>query len=110
MPVFSAAFATAYVLAVENNWALLTYHPATGAWGLGVEAAIGPRQPAMYWYGWLLSAFLAATIAGGIATLVPRAITARLRPSAWSTLIWAIPMACMLVVLYVLRGYFLRGH
>ena len=104
LPVFSVTFAVVYLLAVELNWAVVTYHPATGAWGLGVEAAKAPRQPAMYWYGWLLTAGFAATAAGALAAALPREIAGRV----WPGLVWAIPVLCMLLVLFLLRGYFLR--
>lgn len=104
LPVFSVAFAVAYVLATEMNWALFTYHPATGTWGLGVEAPKAPRQPAMYWYGWLATAALVAGGAAAIAHVAPRDLAAK----SWPGLVWAIPAACMVFVLYMLRGYVLR--
>jgi hypothetical protein len=30
VPVFAAAFAVVYLLAVQENWALFTYHPKVG--------------------------------------------------------------------------------
>ena len=104
LPAFSVTFAVVYLLATELNWALLTYHPITGRWGLGVQAAAAPRQPAMYWYGWLLTASIAALCAGGLAAALPQVAASRL----WAKLVWAVPMVCMVAVLYMLRGYFLR--
>ena len=49
--VFAVVFAVVYVIAVEENYALFTYHPAIGEFGAGVQQ---PKDgPAMYWYGWL---------------------------------------------------------
>ena len=45
-PIFAAAFAVIYVLAVEFNWALFTYHPKPGEWGWLVEPA--KNGPPMY--------------------------------------------------------------
>jgi len=44
--VFAVVYAVVYVVAVEKNYALLTYHPAIGEFGAGGQA---PREgPAMY--------------------------------------------------------------
>ena len=59
--LFSAMFAVVYVVCVEMNLALFTYHPRLGQWDIGtVPARTGP---AMYWFGWLASAGLAAALA-----------------------------------------------
>jgi hypothetical protein len=33
IPVFAAAFALVYIVSVEMNWALFTYHPKIHQWG-----------------------------------------------------------------------------
>lgn len=101
--VFAVAFAILYLLAVENNWALFTYHPALEEWGWGVEK---PKDgPAMYWYGWLASAAIAASLVAGLAAALPRALTARIAP-LWA---WLIPCLVMVNFAYLLRKFFLRG-
>jgi hypothetical protein len=100
--VFAAAYAILYVLAVEYNWALFTYHPALEEFGLLVEK---PREgPAMYWYGWIATAALGAFVIAAIVSWIPESLSKRVWPG-WS---WAIPAAMMAFVVYVLRGYFLR--
>jgi len=100
--VFAAAFAVAYVISVDRNLALFTYHPAIYEWGLGVQK---PKDgPAMYWFGWLATSGIVATVAGAVAAWLPESITRRL----WSGWSWAVPVAVMLVFCYLLRGYFLR--
>jgi hypothetical protein len=32
LPIFAAAFAVIYVICVEANWALMTYHPRINEW------------------------------------------------------------------------------
>src|SRR5258708_23625409 len=49
-PVFAAAFAVIYLLAVQMNWALFTYHPKLGEWDWLVQPA--PTGPPKYWDGW----------------------------------------------------------
>ena len=100
--VFAVVYAVVYVLAVENNYALFTYHPADNAFGPLVEPP--GAGPAMYWYGWIATAGISALVLGLIACCIPGDATKRL----WSGLSWAIPVGMMLVVTYLLRGYFLR--
>jgi hypothetical protein len=100
--VFAAAYAILYVLAVEYNWALFTYHPALEEFGLLVEK---PREgPAMYWYGWIATSALGALALAAVVTLIPESWTKRV----WSGWSWAVPVAAMLFVVYLLRRYFIR--
>ena len=99
-PVFAAAFAVIYVFAVEQNWALFTYHPRVGQWGWLVQKGI--QGPGMYWYGWLATSLLGASLVSLLALpVVKRGVV-----PAWVG--WAIPLAVMLVFVYLLRGFFLR--
>ena len=101
-PVFGIAFAMIYIASVYFNWALLTYHPQLVQWGPLVQA---PKQgPAMYWYGWLLTAGLSA----GVMAALSLALPARPFDRIWSTLVWLAPLVLIAVITYVLRGYFLR--
>ena len=101
-PVFGIAFAVIYIASVYFNLALLTYHPQLVQWGVLVQA---PKQgPAMYWYGWLLTAGLGA---GAIAAL-SLALPARPFDRIWSILVWVVPLVMIAVIMYILRVYFLR--
>jgi len=98
LPVFSAAFAVIYAIAVEANLAVVTYHPKTGEWGwLTQEASNGP---AMYWYGWLITALAGALIVCAVSLPVTR----RRPPPA--CIGWAVPLAVMIAFLYFLRSFF----
>ncbi len=100
--VFAVVYAVAYVIAMEKNYALFTYHPALEEFGFLVER---PKEgPAMYWYGWMATAGIVALVAGLIACFVPERVTKRL----WSGWSWAVPLAVMFVLGYLLRGYFIR--
>jgi hypothetical protein len=100
--VFAVVYAIAYLVCVERNYALFTYHPAIGEWGVGVEK--GRDGPAMYWYGWMASSTLAASLAGAAAMLLPQSAARRL-PAGAS---WVAAAAAMLAFCYLLRGFFLR--
>jgi hypothetical protein len=99
-PIFAAAFAVIYILAVEFNWALFTYHPKIGEWGwLAQPARTGPP---MYWYGWLATSLLGASSLSLIAwPLVGR------RPAQY-WLGWLVPLVVMLTFCYLFRDFFLR--
>jgi len=100
--VFAAVYTVAYLIAMEKNYALFTYHPALEEFGLLVER---PKEgPAMYWYGWMATAGIVALVAGLVACFVPERVTKRL----WSGWSWAVPVAVMFVLGYLLRGYFIR--
>ena len=99
-PIFAAAFAVIYIFAVEQNWALFTYHPRIREWGWLVEPA--RSGPVMYWYGWLATSALGAIAA----SLVALPFARRWTPPVW--LGWAIPLIVMAVFVYLLRGFFLR--
>ena len=100
--VFAVVFAVVYVIAVEGNYALFTYHPAIGEFGAGVEK---PKDgPAMYWYGWLATSGIAASVAGLLACFLPEGLRRRL----WSGWTWVVPVVVMTVFCYLLRNFFLR--
>ena len=99
LPIFAAAFAITYVLAVEGNWALMTYHPRLGEW----EWLTQPSKsgPPMHWYGWLVTSFLSAAAT----SLLALPMTRRWAPPVWIG--WAVPLAVMALFVYLLRGFFL---
>jgi len=75
---FGVTYCTLYVVCTEVNLPLFTYHPATGDIGLLYQPP--GRGPAMYWYGWMLTALIGALALALIATVLPepwvqRAIT-----------------------------------
>ena len=100
--VFAVVYAVAYTLAVWKNYALFTYHPAIYEWGLGVQKA--KDGPAMYWYGWMATSAIVASIAGVLASLLPAAAQRRV----WPGLAWLVPLCAMLFFAWLLRGYFFR--
>ena len=99
-PIFAAAFAIVYLLSVEANWALVTYHPRIGEW----EWLTKPSKsgPVMYWYGWIGTSLLAASVISVLVLPLAR----RWQPPAWIG--WAVPLAIMALFVYFLRSFFLR--
>jgi hypothetical protein len=101
--VFAIAYAVLYLLSVQYNWALFTYHPAIEEFGWLVQK---PRDggPAMYWYGWLATSAIGAFVIAAIASWLPSNSINRL----WANLAWAVPLAAMFAFVYILRGYFTK--
>lgn len=99
--VFAVVYAVTYALAVWKNYALFTYHPAIYEWGFGVQK---PKDgPAMYWYGWMATSAITATIASLGVSLIPQA-----RHRLWPGLAWLVPLCAILFFAWLLRGYFIR--
>lgn len=99
---FAAAFSVLYVLAVEYNWALFTYAPATGQLAPLLTPATG--GPTMYWYGWITTAAIGAGVVAALASLAPESVAKRV----WPGLSWSVPVAVLLAFAYILSGYFQR--
>jgi hypothetical protein len=101
LPVFSVAFVVIYAFAVDFNLALFTYHPQLNEFAFLVER---PKTgPAMYWYGWIATSALGATIVSALALAVPQSW-----PRLWSDWTWVIPTAVIIFFVNLLKGYFLR--
>ena len=99
-PVFAASFAVIYLLAVEQNWALFTYHPKLGEWDwLAQPARSGPP---MYWYGWLVTSTLGATLV----SLLSWPLLRHHPIQYW--LGWMVPSAVIVIFVYFFRDFFLR--
>jgi hypothetical protein len=66
---FTVGYAVIYVICTEFNLPVLTYHPVLGQ----IDFLWTPerRGPAMYWYGWMLTALIGATLLASIAILIP---------------------------------------
>jgi len=66
---FTVSCAVLYAVCTELNLPLVTYHPVIGE----IDFLWKPerRGPAMYWYGWMLTSLIGATIIAFVATLIP---------------------------------------
>lgn len=102
VPVFSAAFAIIYLVVEQNNWPLVTYHPRAGHWGWLHQPAAAANSPAMHWYGWLATSSLGATVVSLAALPLTRSRSFPL----WIG--WAIPLAVLVLFVYLFRNFFLR--
>src|ERR1041384_1758761 len=66
---FAVAYAVLYVLSVQYNLALFTYHAATEEFYFLVQPT--SDGPAMYWYGWLTTSALGALAIAAFISWLP---------------------------------------
>src|ERR1044071_9622917 len=66
---FAVAYAVLYVLSVQYNLALFTYHAATEEFHFLVQPT--SDGPAMYWYGWLTTSALGALAIAAFISWLP---------------------------------------
>jgi hypothetical protein len=100
--IFAVAFAVIYAPTMDNNWTAATYHPIQGIWQLGLARPLSGGSPAMYWYGFVITAALGAAAVTAIASFIPNHLMERL---PWRSLSWIIPICSIIYIAYVLMPY-----
>ena len=102
LPAFSIAAAVTYFLVMGFGVVTFIYYPQVGEWRLSRQDGLGPP---MYFYGWLLDALLAGSVAAGAAAILPRRMSGQvMRAYSWAS--WITPVALTLCVMFFLRTYF----
>ena len=99
---FAVTYPVLYVACTYWNWALFTYHPALGVFGLGPNAPRG--GPAMYWYGWMTTALIGATIVSAIWAMLAGRGAPRI-PGLAAAL---VPVGAMAVAVALMFHFFLQ--
>ena len=99
--VFGVSFAILYVICDMAALPLFTYHPGTDRIDWGYAPARRDEGPAMYWYGWLATSALGASLLGALAALLPENIRGKIPPA----LSWVAPIVLLPVLLYSLKFY-----
>jgi hypothetical protein len=102
--VFGIVGTAVYVLCDLLGLPLFTFHPATGRleWGYGL-----PRRnegPVMYWYGWVVTTLLAATMAGFLATFLPEHVGKKIP----LFLLWALPLLAVPIMFWTLMSFWTK--
>ena len=100
--IFAIAFAIIYAPTMDLNWTAATYHPVQGVWDLGKAAPRGGGSPAMYWYGFIVTAGLGALVITALASLVPEKLMERV---PWLTATWVVTLCSAVYMAYVLLPY-----
>ena len=99
--VYGICFAILYVICDMAALPLFTYHPGTDRIDFGHTPARRDEGPAMYWYGWLASSALGASLFGLLAALLPEKVRGKI-PLA---LAWIVPVVLLPVLIYSLKFY-----
>jgi hypothetical protein len=100
--VFAIAFAIIYAPTMDLNWTAATYPPIQGIWQWGKAAPLGGGSPAMYWYGFVVTAGLGALVVTGLAALIPDKVMERI---PWPSLTWVVTLCSIAYIAYVLLPY-----
>ena len=90
-----------YMICLQMNWPLFTYHPATNRIAFGWEAARSGEGPNMTWYGWTAMTLLVATVVSFLATLLPESVTRKIP----LILVWLLPILAVPYLIYDLRQW-----
>ena len=90
-----------YMICLQMNWPLFTYHPATNRFGLGWEAAKSGEGPNMTWYGWTAMTLIVGTVVSFLATLLPESMSKRIP----LILVWLLPILAIPYLIYDLRQW-----
>ena len=100
--IFAVVFAIIYAPTMDYNWTAATYHPIQGIWQPGFARSMGGGSPAMYWYGFIITAALGAAIVTVLAAFIPDNLMDRL---PWRSLTWLAPIGAIIYIAYVLLPY-----
>ena len=100
--IFAIIFAIIYAPTMDYNWTAATYHPIQGIWQFGRAAPLGGGSPAMYWYGFVITAALGAAVVTALASLIPDSLMDRM---PWRSLTWLVPICAIIYIAYALLPY-----
>ena len=98
---FSAIFSLAYLVADLFRLPIFSYYPATQKFTWGFTPSTMDDGPAMYWYGWILFAFINAIFVAFIIRCAPISLLRRIPISV----AWILPTALIPLLLYSLKFY-----
>jgi hypothetical protein len=98
---FAITGTLAYLVCLEMNWPLFTFHPATNRIVWGWEASRSGEGPAMYWYGWTATSVIMGAILGFLATLLPESVTRKIP----LILVWLLPILSIPYLIWDLRQW-----
>ena len=102
--VFAITGAALYVICDLAGLPLFTFHPATSRFEWGYTLPRRGEGPVMYWYGWTVTMLIGASIFGGLATLLPAAITRKIP----LFLIWLVPILAIPLLVYSLMPFWTK--
>ena len=106
---FAIAFAVAgtliYLLCLQFNWPLFTFHPAVNRVEFGWGPSRSGEGPAMYWYGWTAMTIVAGTFVSFLATLLPESAAKKIP----LILVWLLPILAIPYLIWDLRQWWFHA-
>jgi hypothetical protein len=93
-----------YMVCLQMNWPLFTFHPATNRIAWGWEAARSGEGPNMTWYGWTAMTLLVGAAVSFLATWLPESVTRRIP----LILVWLLPILAIPYLIFDLRQWWLH--
>lgn len=101
---FAVAGTVTYLLCLQFNWPMFTFHPAVNRFEWGWGPARSGEGPTMYWYGWTATTVIAGAVVGFLATLLPESIAKKFP----LILVWLLPILAIPYLIYDLRSWWLH--
>ncbi len=102
--VFGISFTLIYVVCEVFSLPMFTYHPATNLFDWGWVRGRSGEGPAMYWYGWLASCMVGATVLGLLAMFLPERFVNRIP----LFLLWLLPILAFIPLAYGLMPFWTK--
>jgi len=90
-----------YLLCLQFNWPLFTFHPAVSRFEWGWGPSRSGEGPAMYWYGWTATTIIAGAIVSFLVSLLPESMTKKIP----LILVWLLPILAIPYLIYDLRSW-----
>jgi hypothetical protein len=98
---FAVAGTVIYLLCLQFNWPLFTFHPAMNRFEWGWGPGRSGEGPAMYWYGWTATTLVAGAVVSFLATLLPESTTKKIP----LILVWLLPILAVPYLIWDLRQW-----
>jgi hypothetical protein len=98
---FAVVGTVIYLLCLQFNWPLFTFHPAMNRFEWGWGPGRSGEGPAMYWYGWTATTLVAGAVVSFLATLLPESTTKRIP----LILVWLLPILAVPYLIWDLRQW-----
>ena len=101
LPLFSAVFILVYAAALYYNLPVFTYYPTVNQFHFGIRADL--PGPPMFFYGWLATAAIVATLVSGIVAVLRLPVE-----RWWSGLPVIAALGAMAFIVYLNRVWFIH--
>ncbi len=105
LPIFSILYPIVYEPTMYFNWPVFTYVPQLGVFHAFRYMPPSAEGPGMFYYGWMLTAGIAAGVITLVLACLPQRVTTRIPVN----LAWVAPIVAALMILDILSPWFTRS-